>query len=270
MASRTSILLIAKQGNGIEYNNLLNKIMGDYSNINSARAALSRTLKDLNALGFIRKRGDLIQLTNKGIAKVNMEMKNKLLLKINKMVKEKRAEENPDEFVKLLSTLIERGKQDKDLLKIAKESSSFFVSDIIDLKKKVGVKARHYSYLEGVLNKHIVSLKEMDFKNSKKTENIGLLKRFALNYANRAGLNEFPVTSNNEELLEHFQKQLGGEIKGKNLLLKKEKLAALLELIEKTKEKQKISIFLHDIELRFLEKHALLIGPALKLRSARL
>ena len=52
MTTKNAILLIVKQNNGIDYNSLLNKFSSSYSNINSARAALSRSLKDLISFGF--------------------------------------------------------------------------------------------------------------------------------------------------------------------------------------------------------------------------
>jgi len=262
-------LLIAKQGKGVEYNTLLNKIMGDYLNINSARAALSRTLKDLDALGLIRRRGDLIQLTNKGIAKVNMEMKNKLLLKVNTLIKEKRAEENPDEFVKLLSTLIERGKQDKDLLKLSKESSGFFILDISVLRKKVNSKAKHYAYLESVLGKHVAALKEMDFKDSVEITDFRVLKKFSAKQAKDSAIEEFPLASSDERLTSAISKKFGGELKGKNLFLGLGSLLGLLEFLQEQKEPVRASVFLHDVELKFSEKNARAIGPASKLRGLR-
>ncbi|GEM_PF-935026 len=267
MASRTSLLLIAKQGKGVEYHALLNKILGDYSNINSARAALSRTLKDLDALGMIRRRGDLIQLTNKGIIRVNMEMKNKLLLKLNTLTREKRAVEDPDEFVKLLSTLIERGKQDRDLLKIARESSSFFISDISALREKIGERAKHYSYLDEVLKKHVASLKEMDFRDSRKTENMKAVKKLALKQSKETKLGEFFIDSQDQKEREKLQKKFNGELKGKSLAVKAEFLPQLFDFIEHSKKGEKLSLFLHDIEFRFDGKRVTAIGPASKLRA---
>lgn len=87
MTNKNAVLLIIKQNNGIEYNDLLNKIAATYSNINSARAALSRTVKDITALGLVVRQGDKLFISQKGLTETNKEMKNKLLLKLNETIK---------------------------------------------------------------------------------------------------------------------------------------------------------------------------------------
>ena len=69
MTARNSILLIVKQQPGIEYNSLLNKIAGSYGSIESARAALSRSIRYLAALGLIARKKNKLFATGKGMAK---------------------------------------------------------------------------------------------------------------------------------------------------------------------------------------------------------
>src|SRR3989338_2596653 len=108
MSQRNSILLIIKQNNGLSYTTLLNKIQGDYSSINSARAALSRTLKDLISFELARKQGDHIFITDKALPQISSEMRSKLLDKLNLLISSKNNYLEIDLIVQLLHTLIER------------------------------------------------------------------------------------------------------------------------------------------------------------------
>ncbi|MEM4363687.1 MAG: hypothetical protein QXS90_00245, partial [Candidatus Diapherotrites archaeon] len=88
MTTKSAILLIVKQNPGIDYNSMLGKFASSYSNLNSARAALSRSLKDLSALGMIEKKENKFYLLEKGQAEIYSAMKNKLVLNINALLKE--------------------------------------------------------------------------------------------------------------------------------------------------------------------------------------
>src|SRR3989344_3673216 len=108
MTTKNAVLLIIKQFPGIDYNTLVSKIASDYGSVNSARAALSRALKDMNALGLVGKRDNRWVVLEKGTLALNSEMKNKLLFKLNTTVSSARAENEIDSIVEQLSTLIER------------------------------------------------------------------------------------------------------------------------------------------------------------------
>ena len=101
MTARNSILLIVKQQPGIEYNELLNRIAGSYGSIESARAALSRSIRYLTALGLIARRGNSLFATGKGKALLNSEMQNKLLLRLNELMAKKDVSANFDKAVEL-------------------------------------------------------------------------------------------------------------------------------------------------------------------------
>ena len=137
MTTKNSILLMIKQNPGIEYNALLNKYSANYSNINSARAALSRALKDLLIFGFLRKQENRFFATDKAIILVNSEMKNKLLLKLNSAINSKDPLSEINLIVERLSTLIERAKHDSGLLKAAKARSDFSISDLEKIETKI-------------------------------------------------------------------------------------------------------------------------------------
>ncbi len=168
MTARNTVLLIVKQNPGIDYNSLLGKFSPNYSNINSARAALSRTLKDLSIFGFVQRQHKNFFITDKAQALLNSEMKNKLVLKLNQSIKSSR-HENIDVVVEGLSTLIERSKHDENLLKAAKTSSDFFINDLEEIANTAQKKAVQLAYLEKVLRDQIALLKEMNFNDVKKT-----------------------------------------------------------------------------------------------------
>jgi len=165
MASKNSVLLTIKQKPGIKYNDLLTKIVGEYSNINSARAALSRLVKDLEAFGLVRRKHNSLYLTDKGVLKIQTEMKNKLLLKINEAVK-KPDIANPGFLVQQISVLVERSKKDSDLRTVAKSAISFPVSRLDSVSKEIQEQSRHLAYLSRILNNHSRAMRQMEFMDS--------------------------------------------------------------------------------------------------------
>ena len=85
MALMESILLQISQ-NKTKYNDLLLKIRPNYSSEGSARAALSRALKNLIAFGEITKTNDFYELTEKGKQIVENKLKNPNLAIINDLL----------------------------------------------------------------------------------------------------------------------------------------------------------------------------------------
>ena len=158
MTQKNNILLIVKQSPGIDYNSLLNKVSSGYGSVNSARAALSRALKDLNAVGMLKRQGSNFFVTDKGATEINSEMKSKLLIKLNQRMKCKSPVDEINSIVEMLSTLVERSKQDRDLLKAAKGSTEFYVSDLLELKEQVDKRAHSLEYLSGVMLQRIEAL----------------------------------------------------------------------------------------------------------------
>src|SRR3989338_4288744 len=128
MTTKNAILLIVKQNHGIDYNSLLTKFASSYSNSNPARAALSRSLKDLTTFGLLRKTDNKYFLMEKGQGEIYSEIKNKLVLALNSVVRGKHPVDDIDSIVQKLQILIERGRQDRDLLKTARSSLDFPVS----------------------------------------------------------------------------------------------------------------------------------------------
>lgn len=230
MASKNSVLLIIKQSQGIKYHDLLAKILGDYSNINSARAALSRFVKDLEALGLVRRKNNQLFLTDKGILKIQIEMKNKLLLKLNELVREADYK-NPGPLVQQLSVLVERSKQDADLLGVAKSSISFPVSRLEKMNEGIIKQSRHLSYLAKIISKHIKALRAMDFKDSIEFKLNERKKRKIVSGISKKLAGEFIVKCNDVQKKKKLKKLFDGTMQGDSFLFQAEnfeKIAFLL------------------------------------------
>lgn len=234
MTAKNAILLIIKQNPGIDYNTLMNKISSNYKSINSARAALSRSLKDLKIFGYLRVgEHNRLYVTDKTTAFINLEMKNKLLLKLNRMVAAGSPHLQVDSIVEYLHMLIERSKQDADLLKVAKGSTEFYISELSELKEKIVKQAAHLNYLSAVLAQQISSLQQLDFNDlSKEKWNEKTVKRLT-KLAKLQEQEEFSIESNRTPALDALSKIFEKEPKGNILFIKKSGIKTLLDAIEK-------------------------------------
>lgn len=166
MTSKTSILLIISQNPGIDYQAVLAKIAPNYANLNSARAALSRVLKDAVSFGMLQKKDHQLFLTDKGAAGLKVKMHDKLVLKLNQLMKVRSVASNPDALVQHLSVLLERGKMDPRLLDNARASVSFSVNDLTNVHAGLQENIRHLQYLEKTLSTQLHSLREFNFPSS--------------------------------------------------------------------------------------------------------
>jgi hydroxymethylpyrimidine pyrophosphatase-like HAD family hydrolase len=158
---------MVKQANGIDYNEILNKIASSYKNQNSARAALSRSLKNLESFGLVKIEGSRILITGKGTASINIEMKDKLILRLNELMK--KPMNDLEEIMSLLVVLSQRSSQDADMLKNAKENSSFTVSGIEEIRKKISEKKEFLTKMDALIEKQTEKLRELNFNDSFET-----------------------------------------------------------------------------------------------------
>lgn len=227
MGAKNTVLLIVKQFPGIRYSSLLAKTAGDYSNINSARAALSRTLKDLKVYGYVHEMNNGFHTTPKAEAKISSELKNKLVMRLNSLVNAKNSGQEVDAIVEHLHTLIERSKSDKDLLKAAKGSTEFFITDLSRLRKNVESRAKHFSYISGILDSQISAMEELGFKDSMKIDAGDAGAKLA-KAASRLKLNDFVVEVNKEDALNALGRKFAGKIKGNSFSKKVESLASVV------------------------------------------
>ena len=271
MTARNSILLIVKQSPGIEFNSLLSKISGNYGSINSARAALSRAVKDLNARGLIAKTGKRVFPTEKGMTVLGKEMKSKLIIKLNQNLKSKNPAENIDEIIQLLSTLINRSREDSDLLKAARGSTSFFISDLNKLKEEAKTKSKHIEYLSTVLENQILSLAEMNFPETIQMQWNAVTKQIAENAVNNIEGADFTAECLNKEFSETIQaKIVAKKTEGNHSTMEKTKINALMEEAEKISlQYNPINIFAGTIKIQLSYPSIFFIGPAKDLESLK-
>jgi hypothetical protein len=270
MTARNSILLIIKQCPAIEYNALLNKISPGYGSITSARAALSRALKDLSALGLIQRRKNQLFATDKGASEINREMKNKLLLKLNQLIGGRSNIQEIDTIVEMLHNLIERSKQDTDLLKAAKGSTDFFINDLVEMKRNLEKRANHLSYLGKVFEKQIQSLQELDFNdyrkmpfNSESTNLVSLL-------IEKFDSNEIIGEVQNKTFLEKVQEQFKEiRVQDRSVFFEKKHIPALLQLIEQNKELERniVNLYFSSLKVKVDFPNIFFIGPTTHLQK---
>lgn len=266
MTFLNSVLLIVKQSPGIDYNSLLNKVSPNYSSVNSARAALSRTLKDASVFGFVLRKNNGFFLTEKADSMLMSEMKNKLVLKLNKSMAFGK-QGNVDEVVETLSTLIARARHDESLLKAAKGSSDFFITDIAELAEKTGKKISHLQYLLKVLESHLEALKELDFNEKKQLifgDGVVLLKKIA----DEKGFEEIAIEANGEKLQETLSLALGVKFKDNSSTIKKAQLNDFFSLVERQAvESGKVSVFLPPIKARLGTGKCFIVAPYSSLKN---
>lgn len=263
MTARNSILLIIKQQPGIEYNSLLNKISGNYGSIESARAALSRSIRYLNALGFIARRENKVFATGKGAALLNNEMQNKLLLKLNSLMAKKDLSQNFDSAVELMQTLIERSKQDKDLLLAAKGSVDFYVSDLVSLEKDVEKRIHSLQYLHKIFSQQISSFGALDFPDFRQMEWNLKTKKAIRTIAKRLKTKVFTAECQNEDFKQKAAAHFLAKGKQNDLFLETKHLEKFLNFLENNSkiERNHVNLFIVGIKVKIDFPHVYVIGP---------
>lgn len=233
MTARNSILLIIKQQPGIEYNVLLNKISGNYGSIESARAALSRSIRYLIALGMVVKKGNNLFATGKATALLSKEMENKLLLKLNELMSSKDIAMRFDSVVELLQTLIERSKQDKDLLLAAKGSASFYLPDLDSLQKEIEKRIHSMRYQHGVFLQQMESLKQLDFPDFKQLPWGNAAKKTILGIAKKMNARVFTAEFHKEAFMQKAAAKFSVKGKQNELFLRQNSLPNCLNSLKK-------------------------------------
>ncbi len=164
MTFNNSVLLIIKQNTGLDYNDLFARIVSRYKNPSSANSALSRALKNLVSFGLIKKEGNNLFITDKGSASISIEMKEKLVLKLNESMKKPLP--NIEEIIKLLIVLSQRAAQSPELLSNAKENASFTIKDVEDVRAKIKERRIYLKKMSLLLKVQEEKLRELDFNDS--------------------------------------------------------------------------------------------------------
>ncbi|HOZ35884.1 MAG TPA: hypothetical protein PLK55_02775 [archaeon] len=167
MTLMDSILLQINQKK-TSFNELLTRIIPNYSSTESARAALSRVIKNLVSFGYIQKTEDFFEITEKGKKIVESKLQNKMLNNINS-INDLLQKSQPakslqylDDIVRNLQIFLERSKEDTTLLKIGKTSATFYISDLEDIKKNVETRLINF---EQSLDRQIMALKDLNFED---------------------------------------------------------------------------------------------------------
>jgi len=263
MTARNSILLIIKQQPGIEYNSLLNKISGSYGSIESARAALSRSIRYLNALGQIVRKGNKLFATGKGTALLNNEMQNKLLLKLKSLMARKGLAQNFDSTVELMQTLIERSKQDKDLLIAAKGSVDFYISDLASLEKEVEKRIHRLDYLHRIFSQQVSSLQELDFPDFRKMEWNAETKKVLKEIAKKLKVKVFTAECLDEAFKKKAQEHFSVKGRQNDLFFEAKALTKFLNFVENSSklERTKLNLFIAGLKIKIDYPHVFVIGP---------
>src|SRR3989344_672569 len=264
MTTKNAILLIVKQNAGIDYNSLLTKFSSSYSNANSARAALSRSLKDLTTFGLLVKKENKYFLMEKGEGEIYSEIKNKLVLALNSLMNTKRTVDEIDSVVEKLQILIERSRQDRDLLKTSKSSLDFSISELQTVAGDLEKKTKHLEYISKVFSEQINSLKDMGFNDSFSREfSRDSLSKLASIFSSQPE-NEFMFESQNVVFLESLAEHASSKPKNNSLLVQKDSLKAVLEFVESGKPEfsiQPLNIFSSVLKAELLREKITLSGP---------
>ena len=263
MTAKNAILLMVRQSPGITYNSLLGKTASDFGSINSARASLSRTLKDSVSFGLLKKKDNFYFITDKGNSTITFEMKNKLLMKLNTSLSSKKKIEELDSIVEQLHTVIERSKNDSDLLRDARASATFYISDLNKMNSLANEKINHLSYLSKILSKQIDSLKKLNFNNSvflpKEKESNKKLVLFFDSF----NLNEFFVECP-ETVFDLISNKFSVKSKKPNFSLKKELLLNFLSFVLSLDfpETESIKIYFSSIQIKVTRLSVIVLGPS--------
>lgn len=223
MTLKNSVLLMIKQSPGIDYNDLLARISSRYKNPSSANSALNRVIKDMTSFGSLKKENNKLFLTDKGSASISIEMKDKLIMRLNEEMK--KSFPNPSDIVQLLVVLYQRSSASPDLLNNAKQNATFTINDIENLRKKISDKRRYLKKMSLLLKQQSEKLKELDFNDSSE---FVFDKDFISKAVVFCGEQKMVVEIKDEELLlkipEHWKKQ-------NSLIVEKESIQLLLQLI---------------------------------------
>ncbi|MBU0635694.1 hypothetical protein KKE06_01585 [Candidatus Micrarchaeota archaeon] len=271
MTAKNAILLIIKQAPGIEYNTLLSKITPNYGSVNSARAALSRAIKDMNAIGLVERKENRFFATEKGQVQIHSEMKNKLLLKLNQTIQAKNSFQNIDSIVEQLAVLIERGKADPDLLKAAKNATQFSIEELRKTNEQLKKRSHQLNYFQEILGKQIETLQQLDFKDSVElafdSNSLEKLKPIL----NQLESQEIVIDCNQQSFLESLAQELNEKTKTGTFIVPKQKLEPLFDsLLEQAKQNPfQATIRISKLDLEINPPKCILTGPHSQLEPFR-
>lgn len=223
MTFNNSVLLILKQNQGMEFNELLLRISSRYKNQSSAKSALLRSLKNLESIGKIKRKDSFIFITDKGLFSIQWDMREKLIIKLNEAFK--KPIENIEEIVQLLIVLSERASESNDLLISAKENSEFTIKDVSDLQDKITRYQEKLDKMRALLGVQEEKLRELNFVDLKEFE---LDESFVLKCKKLVKEEKFIVETLDNDFLEKIPEIF---IKDKKIIVNKEFQEKFFEII---------------------------------------
>jgi len=261
---------MVRQSEGIDYNALLNKVSQSYSSVNSARAALSRALKDLLALEFVRKESGKFFISEKGNQLIQSEMKSKLLLRLSESVNSRSSHLEIDSIVQQLHTLLERAKSDPDLLKAARGSADFYISDLQEINSRIEQRAKHLNYISNVFQEQISALKQLDFNDSKRFPNDSALPQKIAGIAQKAGATELIIECPNPDFIQKASAALELKPKDNTIAVPLPKLLNAFPVIWEFLEQKPlnaITVYASPFKIKLSISGAILSGPHSRLNE---
>ncbi|MBN2127226.1 MAG: hypothetical protein JW703_02420 [Candidatus Diapherotrites archaeon] len=265
MKANNPILLIVLQNQGIHYNDLLNKLSSSYSSTNSARAALSRALKDLSVLGFLTRKENHIYVTDKAMVSLQSEMKNKLIAKLNELMASKNNVKEIALIVQQLQVLIQRSKNDSSLLKVSRTSTNFYLKDLKKLDKNTEKEINHLIYLKKIFSEQIKELEELDFNDLMEKELNEKTIEFIEKKAKEFNLNEISFEFSSVEEKEKILPEAEGKTKTNKAVLALTEAKEFLKKLSKNPFKNKIVLYLSPLKIELKEKKVIITGPYTKI-----
>ncbi|MBI5554164.1 MAG: hypothetical protein HY917_05500 [Candidatus Diapherotrites archaeon] len=266
MKSKNAVLMIILRNPGIAYDELLSKLAPNYSNINSARAVLSRVLKNFQVMGIVARKENRLFATDKGSVQLASEMKNRLIVKLNQAINAKNKVKEMDPIVQQLATLIARGKEDEGLLKIVRGSTDFFIEDLRQTHQALLKEIEHLKYLESVFLEQIHSLEAFDFNDIRRTELTPAMHRFIEKALEAAPATEI-VMESDETLISRLSEPVEAKPKGTKATLSLAQTQKILNRLMSEPAPAKITFYLHPIMLQITGTAITITGPCQLLKK---
>jgi len=251
MKFNTRILLKINENPGISTPLLLTWISVDYKSKASARSALSRALRMMNALGLINEKKKIFFITEKGNRELQMQMKLKLIINLNELIGSQNSFREIEKIVSGLAVMNQKIKHDNSFKETVIDNSHFFLTDLRKIETKLEKEIKHLKYLRNVFGNQIGELERSGFKD------IIVLKADKKNLDNLFKLckKEVLIISQDQILLKKLGKKTGEKIKQSQAVIGKNNLKGVSREIEAHSRKK--------TELYFDNLKAIVVGKSL-------
>ncbi len=196
-------------------------------------------------------------------------MQNKLLLRINHIINRKDKPMHLDSAVELMQTLIERSKQDRDLLVAAKGSVDFYISDLVSLEKEVEKKIHSMHYLHKIFEHQIDSLKELDFPDFKEMGWNKETKKRINAIAKKLKAKVFTAECLNDNFKQKAGQHFNAKSRQNDLFLETKQLLKFLNFVENNSALQRnpVNLFVGGIKIKIDYPHVYVTAPYKQLQQ---